>query len=458
MSFSVVVLAAGQGSRMSSNKPKALQTLAGKPMLSHILLEIEKIKPKQTIVVHSPEHRDLIKNAVTNFSRTKLVKQKHPLGTGDALKTATPNLDKENNILVLLGDVPMIKAKTLKRLQEGVVDVDILVLTTKLEKPKGYGRIKRDKQNNVMAIVEEAECNKEEKEINEINSGIIAFSREHLDELLSGLDASNKKGEYYLTDTIEKAHNRGLKVDTVITNSSEVFGVNNKKDLAEAERLMRAEITDALMEQGVTICDPTRIDIRGNLKCGKDVYIDVNTIFEGDVELSDGVTVRPFVSIANSIVGENTEIKAYSTIDKSKIGSDCTIGPYARLRPGSELRSESRVGNFVEIKKSTIGERSKVPHLSYVGDTTVGVDSNIGAGTITCNYDGANKHKTKIGDNVFIGSGVELVAPVLIDDDSTIGAGSTISKSTPKGELTLERSKQKTVKGWQRPTKSKDKK
>ena len=219
-----------------------------------------------------------------------------------------------------------------------------------------------------------------------------------------------------------------------------------------------AELTKALMEQGVTICDPTRIDIRGTLKCGDDVYIDVNTVFEGDVELSNGVTVRPFTSISNSYIGENTEIKAYSTIDNSKIGNDCIIGPYARLRPGSDLKNESRVGNFVEIKKSTIGERSKVPHLTYVGDTTVGTDSNIGAGTITCNYDGANKHNTQIGDNVFIGSGVELVAPVLIEDGATIGAGSTISKSAPKGKLTLERAKQKTVDGWQRPSKSKDKK
>ena len=458
MSFSVVILAAGQGTRMSSNKPKALQTLAGKPMLSHVLSEVEKIKPDQTIVVHSPGHTDLIKNAATNFSKTKLVAQEQPLGTGDALKAATPNIDKGNNILVLLGDVPLVKAKTLKALKEGIENTDILVLTTKLEKPTNYGRIKRDEQNKVMAIVEETECNNEEKKIKEINSGIITFSKEHLEELLSGLDASNKKGEYYLTDTIEMAHNKGLKVDTIITSSSEVFGVNDKKDLAEAERLKRAELTNALMEQGVTICDPTRIDIRGTLKCGDDVYIDVNTVFEGDVELSNGVTVRPFTSISNSYIGENTEIKAYSTIDHSKIGNDCIIGPYARLRPGSDLKNESRVGNFVEIKKSTIGERSKVPHLTYVGDTTVGTDSNIGAGTITCNYDGANKHNTQIGDNVFIGSGVELVAPVLIEDGATIGAGSTISKSAPKGKLTFERAKQKTVDGWQRPSKNKDKK
>jgi len=458
MSFSVVVLAAGQGTRMSSSKPKALQTLAGKPMLSHILLEVEKTKPDQTIVVHSPGHRDLVKNVTTNFSEIKLVAQEKPLGTGDAFKAAIPTLDKGNNILVLLGDVPMIRAKTLKLLKEGVENADILVLTTKLEDPYGYGRIKRDEQNNVMAIVEETECNDEEKEINEINSGIIAFSREHIKELLSGLDASNKKGEYYLTDAIEAAYNKRLKVDTIITSSSEVFGVNDKKDLAEAERLKRAEITDNLMEQGVTICDPTRIDIRGNLKCGKDVYIDVNTVFEGDVELADGVMVRPFASISNSFIGENTKIDSYSTIDSSKIGKNCVIGPYARLRPGSDLKNESKAGNFVEIKNSTIGQGSKVNHLSYIGDATIGKENNIGAGTITCNYDGVNKHQTQTGNNVFIGSGVELVAPVLIEDDATIGAGSTISKTAPKGKLTLERSKQKTIDGWQKPTKNKDKK
>jgi len=457
MSFSVIVLAAGQGTRMSSNTPKALQTLAGEPMLSHILSQTEQTKPDQTIVVHSPSDVNLIKNVTTNFNNTTLVSQEQPLGTGDAVKAAVPRLNKNNHVLILLGDVPLIKAQTLMSLIEGIKEADVLVLTTKVDYPCGYGRIKRGEQNKVVAIIEETECNKEEKEINEINSGIIAFSRERFEELVSDLDAGNKKGEYYLTDTIEIAHNRGLKVDAIIVGSNEVFGVNSKKDLAEAERLKRAELADALMEQGVTICDPTRIDIRGTLKCGKDVYIDVNTIFEGDVELADGVKVRPFALVANSFVGENTEIKAYSTIDSSKIGSDCIIGPYARLRPGSELKDQSRVGNFVEIKKSTIGQRSKVPHLTYVGDTTVGSDSNLGAGTITCNYDGANKHKTQIGNNVFIGSGVELVAPVLIEDGATIGAGSTISKAAPKGKLTLERAKQKTIDGWQRPDKTKDK-
>ena len=457
MSFSVIVLAAGQGTRMSSNTPKALQTLAGKPMLSHILSQTEKIKPDQIIVVHSPPDVGLIKKAASNFNSATLVAQEQPLGTGDAVKAALPSLNKNNHVLVLLGDVPLIKAQTLTGLTEGIKEADVLVLTTKVDNPFGYGRIKRDQQNQVMAIIEEAECNKEEKEINEVNSGIIAFSGQHVEKLLSSLDAGNKKGEYYLTDTIETAHNDGLKVDAVVVDSKEVFGVNSKKDLAEAERLKRAELTDALMEQGVTICDPTRIDIRGTLNCGKDVYIDANTVFEGDVELSEGVSVGPFVLIANSSIGKDTQVLSHCVIDNTTIGANCSIGPYSRLRPGTELDKESKIGNFVEIKKSKVGKGTKVSHLSYIGDTSIGVDTNIGAGTITCNYDGVNKHKTTIGDNVFVGSGVELVAPVLIEDGATIGAGSTISKPAPKGKLTLERAKQKTIDGWQRPDKTKDK-
>ena len=457
MSFSVVILAAGQGTRMSSNKPKALQTLAGKPMLSHVLSEVEKIKPDQTIVVHSPSYTDLIKNTATNFSKTKFVAQEQPLGTGDALKAATPNIDEGNDILVLLGDVPLVKAKTLKALKEGIENADILVLTTTLEKPTNYGRIKRDEQNKVMAIVEETECNNEEKKINEINSGIIAFSREHLEELLSGLDASNKKGEYYLTDAIEMAHNKGLKVDTIITSSSEVFGVNDKKDLARAEGLKREELTNALMDQGVTIHDPKRVDIRGTLKCGKDVVIDVNTVFEGDVELSDGVQIAPFVLVSNSKIGINTNILSHSNIEGASIGEGCSIGPFARVRPGTELKNKARIGNFVETKNTTIGNNTKANHLTYIGDAEIGEDTNIGAGTITCNYDGENKHKTIIGNNVFIGSGVELVAPITIENGATVGAGSTISKTAPANKLTIERSKQKTIDGWQRPNKNKGK-
>ena len=274
---------------------------------------------------------------------------------------------------------------------------------------------------------------------------------------MADLDATNNKGEYYLTDTIENAYNKGLSIKTTVTNQNEVFGVNDKKDLAHAEGLKREELTNALMNQGVTLHDPKRVDIRGTLKCGKDVIIDVNTVFEGDVELSDGVNIGPFVVISDAVIGKNTNILSHSNIERANVGEDCSIGPFARLRPGTELKNQAKIGNFVETKNTTIGRESKVNHLTYVGDAEIGEETNVGAGTITCNYDGVNKHKTIIGNNVFIGSGVELVAPITIENGATVGAGSTLSKKAPENKLTIERAKQKTIDGWQRPTKKKGK-
>ena len=455
MGFSIVILAAGQGTRMASNKPKTLQVLAGKPLLAHILEQAIKTKPDQLIVVHSPEHTEEIKKETKQFQGMVFIEQNKPLGTGHALKQALPAITQNNNTLVLLGDVPLIKSDTLQDLVNSLVDCDISVLSSNTPHPKGYGRIKKDKNNCVQAIIEEQEANKEERQINEVNSGIIAFSGKHLGDLLAELDATNSKGEYYLTDTIENAYNKGLIIKTAVTKQNEVFGVNDKKDLARTEDIKREELTSALMEQGVTICDPKRVDIRGALKCGQDVVIDVNTVFEGDVELSDGVQIAPFAIVSNSKIGKNTNILSHSNIDGANIGEDCSIGPFARLRPGTELKNQAKIGNFVETKNTSIGNESKVNHLTYVGDAEIGEKTNIGAGTITCNYDGANKHKTIIGNNVFIGSGVELVAPITIENGATIGAGSTVSKSAPANKLTVERAKQKTVDGWQRPTKNK---
>ena len=457
MGFSIVILAAGQGTRMATNKPKTLQVLAGKPMLTNILEQTITIDPDQVIIVHSPEHIDEIKKETKQFQGLLFVEQNKPLGTGHALKKALPIIKRCNNVLVLLGDVPLIKKPTLQQLIKNLSDCDIRVLSSNTTQPTGYGRIKKDADNCVKAIIEEQEANKEEKQINEINSGIIAFSGKHLGSLLDDLDATNSKGEYYLTDTIENAYSKGLRIKTTLTNQNEVFGVNDKKDLAHAEGLKREELTNALMDQGVTICDPKRVDIRGTLKCGKDVIIDVNTVFEGDVELSDGVKIAPLVIVSNSMIGKNTSILSHSNIEGANIGEDCSIGPFARLRPGTELKNQAKVGNFVETKKTTIGSKSKVNHLTYVGDAEIGEETNIGAGTITCNYDGANKHKTIIGDNVFIGSGVELVAPISIESGATVGAGSTLSKAAPANKLTIERAKQKTIDGWQRPTKNKGK-
>ena len=453
MSFSIIILAAGQGTRMSSNKAKALQVLAGKPMLTHILEQAIKTKPDQLIVVHSPEHIDEIKKETKRFQGLVFIEQNKPLGTGHALKQAHPAITQNNNTLVLLGDVPLIKSDTLQNLVKGLVDCDIRVLSSNTPHPTGYGRIKKDKNNCVRAIIEEQEANTEERQINEVSSGIIAFSGKHLGGLLAELDATNSKGEYYLTDTIENAYKKRLIIKTTVTKQNEVFGVNDKKDLAHTEEIKREELANALMEQGVTICDPKRVDIRGALKCGQDVVIDVNTVFEGDVELSDGVQIAPFAIVSNSKIGKNTNILSHSNIDGANIGEDCSIGPFARLRPGTELKNQAKIGNFVETKNTSIGNESKVNHLTYVGDAEIGEKTNIGAGTITCNYDGANKHKTIIGNNVFIGSGVELVAPITIENGATIGAGSTVSKSAPANKLTVERAKQKTVDGWQRPTK-----
>ena len=457
MSFSVVILAAGKGTRMASNKPKALQVLAGKPMLINILEQATTIGSDQVIIVHSPEDIDEIKKETKHLNNLTLVEQLKPLGTGHALKQAQPAIKQDNNILVLLGDVPLVKSNTLLNLIEGLVDCDIRVLSSSATNSTGYGRVKRDTNNCVKAIIEEQETNEEEKQINEVNSGIIAFSGKHLNGLLAGLDATNTKGEYYLTDTIESAYKKGLTIKTTVTSRNEVFGVNDKKDLARAEELKREELTNSLMEQGVTICDPKRVDIRGTLKCGKGVVIDVNTVFEGEVELLDGVQIAPFVLVSNTTVGENTHILSHSNIDGANIGEGCTIGPFARLRPGTELKNQAKVGNFVETKNTTIGNESKVNHLTYVGDAEIGEKTNIGAGTITCNYDGVNKHKTTIGNNVFIGSGVELVAPITIESGATIGAGSTVSKTAPANKLTIERNKQKTIDGWQRPIKNKGK-
>jgi len=457
MSFSIVILAAGKGTRMASNKAKTLQVLAGKPMLINILEQATIIGADQVIIVHSPEDTGEIKKATKHIDNLILVEQPGPLGTGHALKQAQSATKQDNNILVLLGDVPLVKSNTLLNLIEGLVDCDIRVLSSNTTNPTGYGRVKRDTNKCVKAIIEEQEANEKERQINEVSSGIIAFSSKHLNGLLAGLDATNTKGEYYLTDTIENAYNKGLTIKATVTKRNEVFGVNDKKDLAHAEKLKREGLTNSLMEQGVTICDPKRVDIRGMLKCGKDVVIDVNTVFEGEVELLDGVQIAPFVLISNTTIGENTRILSHSNIDGANIGESCTIGPFARLRPGTELKNQAKIGNFVETKNTTIGNESKANHLTYVGDAEIGERTNIGAGTITCNYDGADKHKTIIGNNVFIGSGVELVAPITIESGATIGAGSTISKTAPANKLTVERAKQKTIGGWQRPTKNKGK-
>ena len=453
MKTTIVILAAGEGTRMNSSIPKSLHGVAGKPMLMHIVEASSNIMPEQLIVVHSTKAANRIKKEL-NDENIVFVEQTKPLGTGHALKKAGAAINEKNKVLVLLGDVPLVKRETINQLERSLDDNELTVLTVEVERPEGYGRIVRDSNGKVKAIVEESECTEEEKKIKEVNTGIMAFAPNKLEGWLKELNADNKKGEYYLTDAIKMAYDEGCTVGTISAESEmEVFGVNDKKGLAKAEQAVRENKAAELLEAGVTLADPSRIDIRGTLTCGRDVYIDIDTIFVGDVVIGDNVAVGPYSLIANTQIGNNSKILSHCNIEQSTIGSDCSVGPFARVRPGTELMSEAKIGNFVETKNSKIEQSSKVNHLSYIGDATIGSNTNIGAGTITCNYDGANKHKTIIGDNVFVGSGVELVAPVNIESGATIGAGSTISKSAEGGKLTLERGNRKTLDGWKRPTK-----
>ena len=456
MAWTAVILAAGKGTRMSSCKPKALQTLAGRTLIEHILGTLVEASIDDVVIIHSPEAKKDFKKKIGSSGKLNYVEQEEALGTAHALKTALPHV-KTDNLLVLLGDVPLLSKCTIRKLKEETLENDLVVLTGEVKDPSGYGRIIKDKDEKPMAIIEELDCDEAQREIKEINSGIMAFKTDAAKNLVEKIKVNPKKNEYYLTDAIEIAYHEGLSAVTYGTTEEEVFGVNSKKDLAEAEKINRKKIADELMENGVTVIDPNRIDVRGRLICGKDVTIDVNTVFIGDVTLGNGVSVAPFTIISNSIIGDKTDIHSHSNIEGAAIGSKCNIGPFARIRPQTKLEEGAKVGNFVETKKAVIGKDSKVNHLTYIGDAIIGERTNIGAGTITCNYDGANKHQTKIGDGVFIGSGVELVAPIEVEEGATVGAGSTVSKRVPANKLTIERSKQKTIDGWKRPTKKEEK-
>ena len=456
MAWTAVILAAGKGTRMASQQPKALQKLAGRALIEHVLVTLSMSEIDDVVIIHPPETKEGFIEKIQTEIKTTFVEQKEALGTAHAVKTALPHVATEN-LLILLGDVPMLTKASVIKLKEKLKNNQLVVLTASVEDPSGYGRIKKDQKGKPCAIIEELDCNDEQKKIKEINSGIMAFNTETAKNLIGKIEPNPKKNEYYLTDAIEIAYHEGIEATTYTTTENEVFGVNSKKDLAEAEKINRQKVTTELMDAGVTIIDPERVDVRGNLTCGKDVTIDVNAVFVGDVALGNGVTVGPFTIITDSEIGDATNVFSHSNIDGANIGSKCNIGPFARIRPETKLEEGARVGNFVETKKSVIGKGSKVNHLTYIGDAIIGRETNIGAGTITCNYDGVNKHQTVIGDNVFIGSGVELVAPIEIENGATVGAGSTISKHAPGEKLTIERAKQKTIDGWKRPTKKEEK-
>lgn len=451
MSLDVVILAAGMGKRMFSALPKVLHPIGGKPMLQHVINTARQLSPRRLVVVIG-HGADAVRQQCA-APDVEFVEQEQQLGTGHAVQCAVPQLGAEGQTLVLYGDVPLLSVETLKSLLN-VPHEHLGLLTDKLADPSGYGRIVRNDNNQIVAIVEHKDANNEQRAIQEINTGILRLPNNKLGNWLSQLQNNNAQGEYYLTDVIAAAVADGCEVDGVHPSSSwEVMGVNSRVQQAELERIWQQQQANELLAAGVTLLDPARIDIRGSLICGRDVVIDVNCVFEGHVVLGDGVEVGPNCVIKNATINAGTRVDAYCHIDNALVGNDARVGPYARLRPGADVGQEAHIGNFVEIKKAIIGTGSKVNHLTYIGDATVGAGVNIGAGTITCNYDGVNKWQTVIEDNVFVGSGSMLVAPVTLGQGSTIGAGSTITKNTPPNELTLERSKQLTINGWQRPAK-----
>ncbi len=455
MGLSVVILAAGQGTRMRSALPKVLHQLADKSLLEHVINSAKELGADDIHVVYG-HGGDAVPDALSHCD-VDWIKQKQQLGTGHAVAQAVPHIPAERQVLVLYGDVPLTSVETLKNLIELGRQSGFGLLTISLEDSSGYGRIVRDETAAVKRIVEHKDATESERQIKEVNTGILAVSRENLARWLEQLDNNNSQGEYYLTDIIAMAVADGIKVNTASpANEHEVLGVNNKRQLAELERAYQLAAANKLMDAGVGLRDPARLDIRGNVSCGRDVSVDINVIFEGQVDIGDNVNIGPNCLIINSRIEAGANIMANTVIEDSVIGKNCSVGPFARIRPETELAEASRVGNFVEIKKAKIGAGSKVNHLSYVGDSIVGKDVNIGAGTITCNYDGANKHLTEIGDGVFVGSDTQLVAPVKIGAGATIGAGSTITKDVEAGSLTLSRPKQMSKSGWKRPQKKKD--
>jgi bifunctional UDP-N-acetylglucosamine pyrophosphorylase/glucosamine-1-phosphate N-acetyltransferase len=454
MSLSIIILAAGKGTRMKSSKPKVMHTLGGKALLQHVVDTAKLLNPTELAVVCGNGADEVVPYLEQQGINT--VMQHEQKGTGHAVEQAKAFFQKSDQVLVLYGDVPMIEVETLEALIHEGDKNSLKVLTALLDNPTGYGRIVRDFDDKMLRITEEKDADEETKLINEVNTGIMCIPAKWLNEALAKLDNNNAQGEFYLTDLIAQAVEQGIEIDSVICEDEmEVAGVNNRVQLAELESYYQQKRATDLMMAGVTFRDPARVDIRGELNAGQDITVDINVIFEGTNTIADNVEIGANCIIINSVIHEGAEILANSIIENAEVGSGCAVGPYARLRPGSVLAAKAKIGNFVEVKNANIGLGSKVNHLSYIGDTDMGADVNIGAGTITCNYDGANKHRTVIGDRVFVGSDTQLVAPVTVEDGATIGAGSTIRKDAPGEALTLTVSKQKTVEGWKRPVKKK---
>lgn len=458
MSLSVIVLAAGMGKRMKSDVPKVLHPVLGRPMLSYVVEALEKLNPKKTVVVVGHGAQEVEK--AVDSKKITYAAQLEQLGTGHAVNCAYSKLKSfKGDILIINGDFPLITSRTLKRFvaEHKKKKVDVSILTALVDDPTGYGRIKRDGKNSVLGIVEEKDATKEEKYIDEINSGTYLVSSSFLWKALRNVNTKNKQKEYYLTDIVESAHKGSLKINgSLVSDSDEVLGVNDRLDLSLVESIMKWRTNERLMKSGVTLIDPETTYISPQVKIGRDTTIYPNTHIYGMSQIGRNCIIGPSTWIENSKLGNGINVKSSCYITEANINNNVSIGPFAHIRPQAEIMDDAKIGNFVEIKKSKIGKGSKVSHLSYIGDTTMGKEVNIGAGTITCNYDGVNKHKTTIEDNVFIGSDTMLVAPIKIRKGATTGAGSTISKDVSSGSLAIGRARQTEIKNWKRKPKQKE--
>ncbi len=446
MKIHTIILAAGEGSRMISKKAKSLQLIGGQSMLKRIYETVSDITNETSFVV-GHEKEAIIKETEKFVGDISICVQEKPIGTADAARTALKNVSPDSQALIVYGDVPLIKSQTLKKMLSVNKD-SLTILTTELADPTGYGRVKKDDTGFVLSIVEEKDATPEEKKIKEIFTGVLCCNKNLLEEAISQIDNDNASGEYYLTDIVSIISSKGYKINTCVASNNEVKGANTKRELSELECIYRKMKTDELLDMGVTISDPARLDVRGNISVGKDCSVDVNVILEGEIVLGDNVSIGPNSILKDVEIGDNTVVEAFSHIVSSKVGSNCSIGPYARLREGSYVDDEAKIGNFVETKKTKVGKSSKANHFAYLGDAEIGDESNIGAGTITCNYDGKNKHKTKIGDKSFVGTNSSLVAPLTIGSNAYIAAGSVITKDVPDNALGVGRSKQDNKENW----------
>lgn len=450
MSLSVVVLAAGKGTRMRSALPKVLHPIAHKPMVQHVIDTATELSPSATLVIYG-HGGDALQQALAG-QPLNFVEQAEQKGTGHAVQQVVPHLGDNERVLILYGDVPLTQLSTLQKLIEAAEDTELALLTVTLPDPTGYGRIIRNEQGAVLGIVEQKDATLEQRQITEVNTGIMVAQSAALKRWLANLSDDNAQGEYYLTDIVAMASEEGVQIATAqpaVIN--EVEGANNRVQLATLERAYQQRQAEYLMLNGATLMDPARIDVRGEVQVGSDVVIDANVILEGQVELGDGVVIESNCILRNCRIGANSRVRSHTVIEEATLAENCAVGPFARLRPGADLAEGAQIGNFVEIKKTRMGKGSKASHLSYLGDAEIGEGVNIGAGTITCNYDGVNKHTTRIDDGAFIGSNSSLVAPVRIGKNATVGAGSTVTKDIEDGELGIARGKQKNISGWQRP-------